>query len=576
MPDLVFTSKGSAEVLRQQTLINERAAEMASIYKDDARAARDLENAVGRIFKNVKEPSKQFNEEMGKLLRNMKDGKINAEQYAKGITRLEKAYGEANTFGGRLKGTMMNMFGADSVKMLQNYALGLTGAGGVLAAFSLIKSEIQSVIDLQDKATQTKLDVGQARNLMVRNMLGSSPQEITSVLKQSTSLAGELRLPEPVIAQAMAEAMSASGGTAKDAFSAVRLAGKFLPDQQGEIGQFAGSLIDLQKVTGSSDQRVNFGLLASISQKSRIASPQAIAANAPKALIGAAGLAGATGAEGAAFYSALTNASADITGSTSSSATIDFSRSLGITFPKQLRKAGDDDLAAQFEQMSMGGKIAMLQNDPALAKRFLTMEGLSLGNGDSVAPLRSLLLDRNSGMARGFAANMASMPGNAGLTRLADEAISNFNLNPLHAMAESERSLQSFRDNLRLKQPDTLSADARASLLEVQQNLGGSNIGSRMKQLLAQVQDGSVGVSASDSIGILESERKRLLRGRQTTFDTGEFGVSQASLTPATVEDKENAKLLGQLIDVFKQQVEQAKETNRKLDESGRLPVTNN
>lgn len=578
MPDLVFTSKGSAEALRQQTLINERASEMAQIYKDDARAARELETAVGRIFKSVKDPSKAFNEEMGKVLRNFKDGKINAEQYDKAIKRLETAYKDANSFGGKLRGTLQNMFGAENLKMLQNYALGFTGAGGLIAAVALLKSEYQAVIDLQDKATQTKLDISQARNLVIRNMLGESPATIQKTLAQTASLAGELKLPETVIAQALAEALSASGGQAKDAFAAVRLAGQFLPDQPSEVGQFAGSLIDLQKATGNADPRVNFGLLAKIGQLSRVATPQAIAQNAPKALIGATGF-GATSQEAAALFSTLTSFF-DPEGRSAATAQGQLAKQL-FFFGDNLRKVGREGDASRLDGLTMGQRIAFLQQNPELANLFLRgQEGPGGFAGASfetqfVSPIRGLLLQPDSLAAQSLRQNMASIPDDAGLAALSGQALSNFQLNPLNSQAQTERAIQSFRDNLRLRQPDVLSAEARASLLEVQQNLGGTNVGSRLQQLFAQAGDGSIGLSASDSVGILESERERLLKGRVSVSSAGVGAPGITSYSPATVEDKENAKLLGELIDVLKQQVEQAKETNRKLEQSG-VPVTNN
>lgn len=574
MPDLVFTSKGSAEVLRQQTLLNEKAAEMAQIYKDDARAARDLESAVGRIFKNVKEPSKQFNEEMGKLLRNMKDGKINAEQYAKGIARLEKAYGDANTFGGRLKGTMLNMFGADSLKMLQNYALGFTGAGGLIAAVSLLKSEYQAVIDLQDKATGVKMTVGQARNVMIRNMLGSSPKEISGVLGQTTALAGELKLPESVVAQAMAEAMSANSGDAGSALKAVKLAGKFLPDQPDEIGEFAGALLDLQKASGSADPRVNFGLLASISQRSRVATPRAIAMNAPEALIGSAGLAGATGAEGAALYSALTNASGDKTGATSSSAQIAFSKSLGLVFDAELRKPinGQADIADQLAGMSMGGKIAMLQQNPELARQFFATSGVTLGEGKAVAPLRDLLLNPNSVMARNYAANLASMPNDAGLGRLADEAIGNFRLNPMEPLAKTSRTIGSLHEQTLAQFPDTLGAEDRQKINEIMRAGGGrSNLGTRLEMMMGQFNDGKVGTSIEDARDLFAAERSRLRSPYMApTFGPGGGGDFYE---PGA---KESVDRLDKVISALDKLLEENKKNTQAVKDIGGIPVTNN
>lgn len=617
MPDLVFTSKGSAEVLRQQTLLNEKAAEMAQIYKDDARAARELESAVGRIFKSVKDPSKAFNEEMGKILRNFKDGKINAEQYDKAIKRLEGAYRDANSFGGKLRGTLQNMFGSENLKKLQNYALGLTGAGGLIAAVALLKSEYEAVIKLQDEATKTKLDVSQARNLVIRNMLGESPATIQGTLAKTSALAGELKLPETVIAAALAEALSASGGKQDPAFAAVRLAGQYLPDQPGEIGAMAGSLLDMQKATGNADPRVNFGLIARIGQLSRLPTAQAIAANAPKALIGSAGF-GATTQEGAALYSTLTQMF-DPEGRAAATAQTQFAKQL-FFFDENMRKTApglkpltaaqrkkltpaelqarltaESEVAArqaeinakadQFKSLTMGGKIAFLQNDPEMANYFLRglpgPGGFPAASFESqfVAPFRGLLLGGEKGveMQRMYQGYYSQIGSEHDMARLAGEAINNFNLNPINSQANVERSLQSFNERLSLQMPDTLSEEGRVALGKIQQKLGGTQLGTRFRQLLAQSRDGAIGMSASDTLSIVEEEQARLLKGREYNYaSSGPFGAqTNTAFAPATVEDKENAKLLGELATLLKQQIEQQKETNRKLTNSG-IPVTNN
>lgn len=580
MTQLVFTSKGSAEVLRQQTLMNEKAAEMAQIYKDDARAARELESAVGRIFKSVKDPSKAFNEEMGKILRNFKDGKLNAEQYDKAIKRLEGAYKDANTFGGRLRGTLMNMFGSDSLKMLQNYALGFTGAGGLIAAVALLKSEYEAVIKLQDEATRTKLDVSQARNLVIRNMLGESPEAIRQVLSQTSATAAELKLPEPVIAQALAEALSASGGKAGPAFAAVRLAGKYLPDQQGEIGQFAGSLLDMQKATGSADPNVNFGLIARIGQLSRLKDASTIAQNAPKALIGSAGF-GSTTQEGAALYSTLTQMF-DPEGRAAATAQTQLAKQL-FFFGDNLKKIGRDSEAAQMSGMTMGQRIGFLQQSPELANLFLRGQpgpgGFPAASFESqfVSPFRGLLLGGESGrkMQSMYADFYSQIGGEQDMARLSGEAISNFRLNPLNAMAESERAIAAIGQQVQLGLPDTLSDTSRNTLLDIGQSIGQTNVGSRFQQLLAQASDGSVGLSAADAIPVLEGQRERLLRGRWV--GGGSAGVGAPGVggynAPATVEDQNNARLLGELIEQMKKQVSLTEQLNRK---EGGFPVSNN
>jgi hypothetical protein len=659
MPDLVFASKGAAEVLRQQTLLNEKAAEMEQIYRDDARAARELEAAAGRIFKNTQNPAKQFNEEMGKLLGNFKQGKINAEQYEKGIARLQTTYQEANTISGKLKGTVANMFGPRQLDMLRNYALGLTGAGGLLSAIALVKSEYQATLDLINKAAGTQLDVGRARNVIIRNMLGESPQTIQGVLARNSRLSARLGLPESVTSVALADALSASGGRAGPAFSAVGLAGRYLADQPEAIGQFAGSLIDMSKATGSADPRVNFGLLAKIGQLSRIAKPAQIATNAPQALVGAVGF-GATPQEAAALYAMLTQQTPDPEGRLAATGLINFSKSLKLTFPQALRDAAagkdvarigeqireselslddareaakqaredrlhaktpdarrrgdrrvadaeerlkeleDKDarlrakqaaaqttaasagaIAGTFDQLTLGQRVQYLQDNPAIAQQFLATQGVSLGEAKTVVALRNLLLNKASPSATDYTTFLGQIPGNAGLSALAGDALTNFRLNQFEPLAATGRAIASTVEAARLAGPAMLSADMREQVLELLQRAGSTRIGARGRLLAQSLRDGSVGVSIDEARAVLAPLDERLAAGTTRTLSRmapGGFGTmpGETISIPATVEDKQLAKLIGNLEKKLDEQVEQQKETNRKLSrQRGGIPTSN-
>lgn len=592
MPDLVFATKGTAEVLRAQTQMNERAAELSRVYRDDARAARELEQAAGRIFKNAASPAKQFNEEMGRLLGNFKQGKINAQQYEKGVKRLEEVYQETNTVSGKLKANISNMFTGNALKQLSTFAAGFTGAGGVIAAIQLFKSEYQAAIDLINKAATTQMDVGAARNLVIRNLVGETPETIKATLGQTQALAAELNLPEQVISQAFADALSASGGKVPDALNATRLAGQFLADQPADMGEFAGSLIDLQKVTGSPDQRVNFGLLAKIAQLSRVSNAGRIALNAPRGLIGAAGF-GFSGQEAAALYSTLTYASGDKLGATSANALIQLSQQLrdfapaspdaeellalrgkamfadpaspqGKLAQEKLRAAEEQQAqAAAFSQLSTGAKLRALQADPALAKQFLANAHVESA---AKAPIEGLLLDPRSAAAVSYRSNLASIPQGAGLTRMTDEAIANFRLNELEPVAATSRSLTSLRDQFRVAEQQNLGEEERAALKEILMRLGGSNVGTNLTGFLSQLSDGKLGVSVEETRNLLQAEQERLLRGKTSLISNGPILPGTVHNTPATAEDRQNAKLLGDVIAVLNKQLEAQQETNRKLD----------
>lgn len=553
MPDLVFATKGTAEVIRQQTLINERAAELASIYKADANAAQDLERAAQRVFKNAQNPAKQFNEEMGRLLGHYKQGKINAEQYEKGVQKLTKTYEETQTISGKLRRSMSAMFGSDQVKQLATFA---GGVASISTAVSLLKSEYAAALDLVEKASRTQLDVGQSRNLIIRNLPGSSQAQLKSVLGQSSALAGELRLPESSINQALAQSLSAAGGNVGTALGAVRAAGQFLPDQLGDLPQFAGALIDMSKVTGSSDPQVNLGYLNVLQKLARNVEAGSIARNAPSGLISATRF-GATPQEAAALFATLGSFTGDVEGSSTSTALTQLSKQLSL-----------GDVGGAAGAKTTGQRLAFLQNNPEAAQAFLAKASFE---AKSVGQIRDLILNPQGEIAKAYASNLGQIPGQQGLAALAGQTLGSFNANALEPLAVVERGLQSINEQARVGSRLNLSEQGTSYLREALMRIGGTtSLGANFRQFVGQLGDGGVGVSIPEAEQILRGESQRLRRPTTTRVNTT-FGPIDSTETPATPEAKRAADRLDELADLMAKQLEQQKETNRKLGNGGMI-----
>lgn len=548
MPDLVFASKGAAEVIRQQTLLNERASELQSIYRDDARAAQDLERAATRIFKNAQNPAKQFNEEVGKLLGNFKQGKINAEQYERGVRRLEDAYKQTQTISGKLQRSVDGLFGGKQVRQLAAFAGGVVSISSAIAA---LKSEYQSAVQLIDKASATQLSVAQSRNVVLRNTVGLSPEQQRQILTDLQKQSGALALPETVVNEAFASAYSASGGDLAASVAAVDFAGRYLADQPGSIPGFAGSLLDLRSLSGSQNPQVNAGLLAKVSQLSRVVDPAALARNAPRGL-SSAGSYGATPQEAVALFAALTTATKDIEGASTSTALIQLSKQLNPT---------------QDRSQTLGQRIAGLQGNRAAAEEFLSNASFEAA---ALAPIRNLLLDPTSEAARLYRQNLAQVPGASGLAQLSQQTLDSFAAaNALEPAAQASRSLISLRDRLLVNSPQNLGAPEREALQDVLQLGGRSNLGARASTFLGQLGDASVGISRVEARDILQAEYERLSQPERTAIAGGTGAPGQVFERQRSDAEKETARLLGETVRVLNDQLEQQRQTNQKLDNSG-------
>lgn len=342
----------------------------------------------------------------------------------------------------------------------------ITNTIAAYASFQSILSAITAEMQLQDqlnqKAVQTQVTLSSARREIVRALPGTSEADLKKIFSETQKTAKETNVDEKFIARAMSEAISASGGNVPGSQKAVKQAAMFLSDQPDAIPKFAGSLMDLSKVTGTDDARVNQGFLSYIGGLSRVNDPNLMAMNIPQALIGAKSF-GATSNEAASAYAALTVGSGDIRGATSGTGLIALAQQMQEFLPGELnavqrsaidaakkkspRKLTEQDKAAlELEQRSQlgldtfGKRVEFLQGNRDMADKFLS--GASFEK-TVLGPITDLLLDKNSETSKQFASNLKTIPGNADLARSADQMIASFGVDPLAKQAAGEQSAAS-------------------------------------------------------------------------------------------------------------------------------------
>ena len=345
--------------------------------------------------------------------------------------------------------------GLQSVK---NYAAGFLGAQGVLMLLRSVNRELEVVAERQRQFAATQITLGQATAELRRNMPGATPEEMARVQRIGGTIAAEVGVPERFVQRGMAQALSASGGDVEASRGAVRAAAMFLRSQPEAIGGYAGSLLDIQQVTGTTDPDVNLGMMSFVAGRSRVVDPKMQAESIPSALIGLKGF-GATQQQGAALFASLTRAAAERTGKISGTGAIRMAEQLEQFLP---------------EVPTMGGRIAALQADPELARVFLEggqIPGRRWGEKDTWAaatfrakvksPIRALLRDPGSLAAGMYAATLAELPGAPGLAELGRMGLEGLRADPLEKTAGLQRGLASIGERLQVAQP----AQARIGII---------------------------------------------------------------------------------------------------------------
>lgn len=570
MPDIEFSTKGAEKIVEAQGKIT-RSLDLTK--REIAELGR-IENQVLRATETARE---RYIRKLDEARRVLAGNKIETEQLAKYEEKLAATFARTATDGEKAALKQKAAIGQvtkeeqkllDALQKTEQHSKGIgeslatafsptkiagavSAVMGVQQAIGLVRAELAAAQKMVDDKNVTQLTVGQSRNVLLRNLVGSSPDEIQSVQKAATDIAADTGVSEVPINAALAAAISATGGKNKLAVSLVRQSAKFLKDRPDEIGDFAGSLGDLTRVTGSDDPMVSMGLLAKTGQLSRITSPKLLAASAAPALIGATAF-GGDARTGASLFAALTSGSGDFTGASTGTAL--------IALASQLDDASKGK--GSFEKLFKPGEIAgntlldrirALQNNPELAQRFIDKASFEK---KAQGPMQQLLLDPRSAVRADFENALKQVPDNSGLAKVGQEAVDIFRFNTLENMAGRSRNLKSGVERLQTNRPsDRLSSDdleqIKTSLLET----GSTAAGAQLTEIIGRIKGGGT-VPATEATNIIRGRLQQLEHPLQSV-DYGGLGDHQA-LVPReqTGEEKEQAAILRKMLEQLEKQTD--------------------
>jgi len=545
MPKLVFSTRGAERARQYQDELNRAGQEGKKIYDDTEMSVRQLDAATRRMLQRNESEQERYNRLIGDAQRLMDKGKITVDQYGQEVNKVNQELATSSGRFSKFKEDSDESFGAGAVSKVVAFGASIVS---VSSAVAVLNEEMRSNQELVNKSEMAKLGVSETRNVVIRNMVGSSDDDISKVLKQNEELADATKVSERYINLARAEALSASGGDIAASLAATEVAAKFLRDRPDEIGGYAGSLLDLSKVTGTTDAYTNLGLMTTVGGLSRVVDPQAQAMNIPRSLIGQQAF-GSTPSGAAAMFAALTTGSGDLTGARSGTA--------AISLAQQLR---DFDYGFDTSQMTTAQRVQALQQRPQLAQQFLedsSFEKIVQG------PIEKLLTDLTSQVATSYADLQARVPDQQGLALAGRQGLDQFSLNLLEPTAERGRALGSALEQAQLRSPSALTEEERETVKGLMMHAGESALGARGYDYITGLLDEGRGLTLPGAIGALE---------RQTESATlrGQMATARGDEIPQ--EERENARRLHELIDTLKEinarQLEAQEELNRKLGDS--------
>jgi len=431
-----------------------------------------------------------------------------------------------------------------SPESIAAYATAFVGGfASIQKAIQLVNTELRTKIELQAKAKETHLSAEGARAELIQNLPGSwTIEQKKQFLAESNKIASERGIPIEQVDSALSQTISATGGNAKAAINAANTAAKYMAAQPAKFNLFAGSMADLQSVTGTDDSEVGLGLLKEVGVMSRTVKAEQKATSIPKALSGMKAF-GATMQESSALFGALSTATKDAMGDQTKTATIQLAKQLEDFLPlagrteqriggltdldrdqrktdeKALAKAlarkatgatltteqiavikRDEDLKKKEAEAytipsapalgSMGARISYLQQNPAEAKRFIetgkgegAWKGMTLEAG-AIGQARQLFLDPNSEAARLYKQNLASLPDVAGLKASGAQAIKDLDIDPSRMIGETKRTFSTGTQSIELADTNAAMASVvREGMKDISLVTKGSAIGEKFDNL---------------------------------------------------------------------------------------------
>jgi len=305
-------------------------------------------------------------------------------------------------------GTQQQRQQTDAFRALGRQAL--SSLGGMVAGYASVRSVVQQVnddireqIELQKRAARGQITAGQSQRQFLANLAGVSAKERKQALAEIARISTATGVTQEKLFVPAGEAVSASGNL-KSALDAVRIGAIVNPQDPGGL---AAGLLDVAKVTGTTDAQQNIGFVASALQQSRVTTPRAFAQNVVPGAANVAGF-GDTDVFSVSLVNALTKRLVDPEGSLSGTAASRFAAVLAKNVPaaatteERLAAVRADPLLAT----TVAGGIEQGRTKQALIELFDPDSQVSKDLRDSATAL-SKITDR-SGAGRDFLASLGA------------------------------------------------------------------------------------------------------------------------------------------------------------------------
>ncbi|MEM6258032.1 MAG: hypothetical protein AAGI37_06925 [Planctomycetota bacterium] len=505
-------TSGIKEHVRAQQEMEQQAKETASATEQAGRTERTREQRLRSFRQRLNElvrAQQRYELETEKGTRATNEQRRSSERRERQIRRLagvlgqeERAQRRANQ-AIREAGGDLDDAGVSAAGFLRNLR-GIAASVGVFVALRqglrLYMNELEQAKQLQSEVFQTQVTIATAERNLKENLASASDEEVGQAIEAAREIAQQRSLPIAQTTDALASALSARGGNLDEAIRLTDLAAQVRPDQPGSLGNISGAIGDIFNAIGAESELEALGFLQTVGTQSRVPSAEQQARTVPAAITGIVSE-GFTPQEAGALFAALSVGTADTTGESTRTASINFAQQLNTFF----KTAQRDERGAS--------AIEALQQDPQLAQSFL--DNLSL-EARASAPARALVGDASSSVASGFTSNIEQFGDRGSLIATAEQQIERLNSGQLEATAAIDRDLKSLVDQLNANNLALARVGAiRDNLSEVLRASGSSALAQRIDEFIFDANNfASPEEAVKDLIDLLE-DRVEDIRGQE-------------------------------------------------------------
>lgn len=290
----------------------------------------------------------------------------------------------------------------------------VAGYVSLQTAISNVTNALREKMELEKEAANVQARVSGSQRSFLINMGLANPAEKQAANERILAIARSTGASLDSLYAAAGTAASARGGLSfGQTWDALGQAARVQPGNAGELNALTGGLLDMSKLSGSGDAKVNLGLTVGVAQMARLTNLQQVSQNLIPAAINVAQR-GGSAQQALAQVATITGALADATGATSGTAGIQLSNQLAEMLPETdvyetITRNGREIRRLKTKGTGLNNsfdRIRFAQDNPLFREKFLAQASFEQKAGAAVEQL----LTKDSELSRLLFANEAAMP----------------------------------------------------------------------------------------------------------------------------------------------------------------------